>query len=219
VAKLFKSSKDILDTYRIREIRLENADEGDTLIRERLEKLWPGMTVAEALKIEAGVRKNGKTNKMTRPDLFYAANHSRPRIILDASPTEPDALLDEAVFAGQAVDEVVEGFEGAARRRFVQHRQREKRLRASKLQEALRRNHGRLVCEVPNCGFDFAECYGVLGKGYAQVHHKEQLSNAPEQGKRVTLDQLAVVCANCHVMIHVGGACRPIESLILPRPA
>ena len=114
-------------------------------------------------------------------------------------------------------DEVLEGFEGAAKRRFVLHRRREAGLRRKKLQEALRRNDGRLVCEVPNCEFDFAERYGVLGVGYAQIHHKELLSEAPKEGRKVTLDDLAVVCANCHVMIHIGGECRPLEGLISPK--
>jgi hypothetical protein len=111
-------------------------------------------------------------------------------------------------------DEVIDGFEGAARTRFVRHRQRERDLRNKKIAQALRNNHGRLICEVPNCGFDYADRYGDIGKHYAQVHHKEPLSEAPEEGRRVTLDDLAVVCANCHVMIHIGGACRPLEGLI-----
>ena len=33
------------------------------------------------------------------------------------------------------------------------------------------------------------------------------------------LEDLAVVCANCHAMIHRGGECRPIASLISERRA
>lgn len=111
-------------------------------------------------------------------------------------------------------DEILDGFEGAARRRFVRHRQREAKLRLAKLAEARQRNKGRLLCEVARCGFDFSERYGDLGKNYAQVHHLEPLSDAPDTGRRTTLDMLAVVCANCHVMIHVGGQCRQLDDLI-----
>jgi 5-methylcytosine-specific restriction enzyme A len=64
---------------------------------------------------------------------------------------------------------------------------------------------GKLICEVPNCGFDFKKRYGAIGDGYAQVHHLVPLKNAPFDGRKIFLKDLAVVCANCHVMIHRGG--------------
>jgi 5-methylcytosine-specific restriction enzyme A len=67
---------------------------------------------------------------------------------------------------------------------------------------------------VPKCSFDFEKSYGKLGKGYAQVHHLDPLSKSPKEGKFTKLSDLAVVCANCHVMIHVGGECRPLRGLI-----
>jgi 5-methylcytosine-specific restriction protein A len=112
------------------------------------------------------------------------------------------------------VDEELEGFEGSSRKRFVIHRRREAKMRGLKIAEALRCSNGRLVCEVPNCGFDFLSRYGTLGEGYAQVHHKLPLSAAPKEGRKVRLQDLAVVCANCHAMIHRHGECRPMHSLI-----
>jgi hypothetical protein len=61
----------------------------------------------------------------------------------------------------------LEGFEGEAKQRFVTHRKREARMRRAKVQKALAENHGRLICEVKNCGFDFCERYGEIGMGYA----------------------------------------------------
>jgi 5-methylcytosine-specific restriction protein A len=100
---------------------------------------------------------------------------------------------------------------------FKAHRKREARLRASKIKEALDKNHGRLLCEVPRCGFDFVERYGELGTGFAHVHHKTPLSEGPDEGRIVSLQELAIVCPNCHAMIHVRGECRPMEALI-PAP-
>ncbi len=108
-------------------------------------------------------------------------------------------------------------FEGKSRLNFIYHRQRESRARREKIRDALSKNAGRLICEVPNCGFDFMARYGALGEGYAQVHHLLPLSSAPREGRKVTLRDLAVVCANCHVMIHIGGKCRPLADLI-PTP-
>lgn len=104
--------------------------------------------------------------------------------------------------------------EGEARRRFVNHRKREARLRQKKIEQYKKDNDGRLFCEVPRCGFDFEEVYGELGQGYAQVHHLVPLSEASEHGKEYTVKDLKVVCANCHVMIHKGGECRDLDGLI-----
>jgi len=111
-------------------------------------------------------------------------------------------------------DVELEGFEGESKPAFVLHRRREQKLRRRKIEIAMAANKGRLVCEVPNCGFDFVERYGQLGQGYAQVHHKIPISSAPAKGMKVALGDLAIVCANCHVMIHYRGSCRPLQGLI-----
>lgn len=69
--------------------------------------------------------------------------------------------------------------------------------------EAKRRHvlakYGRLVCEV--CNFDFSSFYGAFGEGYCEVHHKVPLANLT--GHRITkLEDLAIVCSNCHRVIH-----------------
>lgn len=114
----------------------------------------------------------------------------------------------------ESADRELAWFEGARKRTFVYHRQREGRARREKIRDALAKSGGRLVCEVENCGFDFKERYGPLGEGYAQVHHLAPLSNSPLGGRTVKLKDFAIVCANCHVMIHVGGECRPLKGLI-----
>ena len=72
---------------------------------------------------------------------------------------------------------------------------------------------GRLPCEVPGCAFDFLAVYGEIGTGYAQVHHRRPLSDRTRPSE-TRLSELVVVCANCHVMIHRGGECRPLETLL-----
>lgn len=101
--------------------------------------------------------------------------------------------------------------EGEARRRYVVHRFRERRLRVAKIRDVLQRT-GSLACEVPGCGFNFHAVYGKLGEGYAHVHHKIPLSSIKES--RVTkLQDLAIVCANCHAMIHSGGKSRKLNEV------
>jgi 5-methylcytosine-specific restriction enzyme A len=68
---------------------------------------------------------------------------------------------------------------------------------------------GRLACEV--CGFDFGERYGAHGRGYAECHHRLPLSQAGPS--RTYLKDLAIVCANCHRMLHRGDPWPSIERL------
>ena len=58
---------------------------------------------------------------------------------------------------------------------------------------------GRLFCEI--CGFDFFSIYGSIGEDYIEVHHKKPISKMKE-GEKTNLKDVAVVCANCHRMIH-----------------
>lgn len=106
-------------------------------------------------------------------------------------------------------------YEGEQRRLYVLHRRRESSLRRKKIAAARIENAGVLKCEVPGCRFDFKVRYGELGEGFAHVHHKKPLAEMPREGQKVSLKELAVVCANCHAMIHVGGECRPLEDLIV----
>jgi hypothetical protein len=135
--------------------------------------------------------------------------------ILDLWREREKHVTHDLPAAFSAADELV-GLEGEALRRMSIHRKREWELRSAKIADTLRRQ-GRLQCEVPGCGFDFLRVYGDLGRGYAHVHHLHPLARADEP-RRTRLADLAVVCANCHAMIHRGGECRDMSSLLAKRP-
>jgi hypothetical protein len=118
----------------------------------------------------------------------------------------------------EPTDEIEAGFlEGQERERYIVHRYRERRLRQAKIAEVLKRT-GQLACEVSGCGFDFKTTYGKLGDRFAHVHHRIPFGSF--KGVRETkLDELAIVCANCHAMIHVGGQNRGLNELKSHRPA
>jgi len=65
--------------------------------------------------------------------------------------------------------------------------------------------HG-TTCEV--CGFNFQEAYGPSAKHYIEVHHIRPLSAGGKRRPDPRKD-MAVLCANCHRMIH----CRNIPTL------
>jgi predicted HNH restriction endonuclease len=107
--------------------------------------------------------------------------------------------------------------EGRIREHLAKSRYRESLLRKAKIAKALAGSPDRkLRCEVPGCGFCFEEVYGKLGRRYAHVHHLEALSAAPGE-VTTTIEDLAIVCANCHSMIHKGNECRPLKGLIARR--
>ncbi|MDN5896921.1 MAG: HNH endonuclease, partial [Nocardioides sp.] len=55
-----------------------------------------------------------------------------------------------------------------------------------------------ISCEV--CAFDFGATYGALGEGYVEVHHRLPLHASGPVKTR--LEDLALLCSNCHRMIH-----------------
>jgi hypothetical protein len=121
--------------------------------------------------------------------------------------------IEEFAAVGHAEDDTW-AMEGEGSLQLVRHKKREASLRAAKLESArAASSDGRLRCEVPGCGFDFEEAYGPLGAGYAQVHHLQPLALLSKSVK-TTLDKLAVVCANCHAMVHHKGGCRPLKGLL-----
>lgn len=78
-------------------------------------------------------------------------------------------------------------------------RERDQKLRAAKL-GSVRSAALPLNCEV--CGFNFEHVYGDRGAGYVEVHYALPLH---ESGPRTTsLEDLVLLCSNCHRMIHRG---------------
>lgn len=79
---------------------------------------------------------------------------------------------------------------------------------------AAKKRHGN-TCMV--CGFDFARAYGALGEGYIEAHHLDPLSEHDpsewRKGIRTNVNDVAVVCANCHRMIHRRRPALSIDEL------
>lgn len=68
----------------------------------------------------------------------------------------------------------------------------------------------KLECEA--CTFDFLEFYGPVGEGYIECHHRMPLSLL-KVAHRTTLEDLALVCSNCHRMLHKGIDTLSVEQL------
>ncbi len=93
------------------------------------------------------------------------------------------------------------------RRRLVLHLQRERNqtvVRNKKKQAAS------LDCEV--CGFSFAQAYGSAASDYCEVHHLLPLSEV-EDATRTRIEDLAILCSNCHRVIHLHNPPYTLEQV------
>lgn len=92
--------------------------------------------------------------------------------------------------------------------KIVQHvrRERSRSLRRKRLALA----GGQPACEV--CGFDFEQAYGERGRGFIECHHKIPLPEI-DPATPTQLEDLALLCANCHRMVHASRPWITVEAL------
>lgn len=106
---------------------------------------------------------------------------------LEDEPTVQDVLEireDEQAYA-----------EGQVVTRTIKQRRRSRTLVKDAKQRFID-EHGHLYCEV--CGFDFGDVYGM---DYIEAHHTKAIADYDEDSETV-IEDLAMLCANCHRMIH-----------------
>ncbi|MFF2529744.1 EVE domain-containing protein [Brevibacillus sp. NPDC058079] len=83
---------------------------------------------------------------------------------------------------------------------FLLHKKRERNPKLIK--EAKRlfiSRQGRLYCEA--CDADFKHIYGERGIDFIEGHHKRLVSEMTE-GEKTKVEDIAMLCSNCHRMIH-----------------
>lgn len=69
---------------------------------------------------------------------------------------------------------------------------------------------GRLECDV--CGFNFRAVYGELGADFMEAHHTVPVSSMAEPAI-TRIEDVALVCANCHRMLHRGDHLLTVQEL------
>lgn len=78
-------------------------------------------------------------------------------------------------------------------------RERDSRL-VERLKDEYYDKHKYLDCTV--CAFDYEKRYGPRGHKFMEAHHIKPLSQLEPEGEVVKIDDLALICANCHRMVH-----------------
>jgi 5-methylcytosine-specific restriction protein A len=105
---------------------------------------------------------------------------------------------DEIAYIGADDPDSEEAVEGSIVTRLHRARERNRRL-VDRKKARVKSATGALRCEA--CGFDFEATYGPLGASYIECHHIQPLSQLAKE-RRTRLADLALLCANCHRMIH-----------------
>ncbi len=84
--------------------------------------------------------------------------------------------------------------------KFTNHKSYEQNsLLSKKKKETVLKEKGYLFCEA--CGFDFHKIYGERGYGFIECHHNKPVSEMDGEGD-VLLEDLSLLCSNCHKIIH-----------------
>ena len=105
-------------------------------------------------------------------------------------------MVEETALENTDLD--VHGFEAVeGNRQLVVHLQRE---RNQALVRKKKEGAPSLNCEA--CEFSFGQAYGKLAGEYCEVHHLVPLAEA-EKSRTTRLKDLAILCANCHRVIHL----------------
>jgi 5-methylcytosine-specific restriction enzyme A len=88
--------------------------------------------------------------------------------------------------------------EGKVSYRLHRRHERNPAIVAARKRQALQAK-GDLNCEA--CGFSFAAVYGGRGEGFIEAHHTNPV-HSMQEGDETTLDDLVLLCSNCHRMVH-----------------
>jgi 5-methylcytosine-specific restriction enzyme A len=97
-------------------------------------------------------------------------------------------------------DDSPPGMEYEDASRFRMHKRIERNAALTRKVKKLRG----LSCEI--CGVNFKKRYGSIGEGYIEAHHLRPLASL--NGAKVAMNpatDFAVLCANCHRMVHRSG--------------
>ena len=93
------------------------------------------------------------------------------------------------------------------RQRLVSHLQRE---RNQTLVRQKKKRAASLDCEV--CGFSFGRTFGSAADNYCEVHHLLPLSEV-EPTSKTRIEDLAILCANCHRVAHLVNPPHTLDHL------
>ena len=106
-------------------------------------------------------------------------------------------------------EELAEAEEGRILTRLHRSRERSREL-IEKKKASMLKLHGCLKCEA--CSFDFKATYGPRGARFIEAHHIKPVHTLI-LGSKTRLEDLALLCSNCHRMVHVQRPWLTVQEL------
>ena len=152
-----------------------------------------------------GLERGGKQEEVVwnlyanhRDELAKAANAIRQHVSFNF----PDV-------SAEVDDDFREADEGRILTRVHTSRERSRKI-VEKKKSLFFKKHGATFCEA--CGFDFERYYGSRGSGFIECHHTKPVSELlPDE--KTKLDDLVLLCSNCHRMVHRSKPWLSIDEL------
>jgi predicted HNH restriction endonuclease len=119
--------------------------------------------------------------------------------------------LDEAEDAPETdLEAKISGKEGKLLIRIHAYKERDRNLTKMVKKSFKGKHGGKLLCEA--CGLDPVDRYGPNGERAIEAHHKIPIEELqPDSITRV--DDMAIVCASCHRVIHSKKPCLTIAQV------
>ncbi len=147
---------------------------------------------------EVAPDQTGKDRKIVVFRLLYMPDP------LSAPKSAQDAMTENAAA-------LVSGVEGRVRMRSHLTRERDVHLVYEAKRRWAKKHNGRLPCEV--CATEI----GIsVGRPMIHAHHVFSLGDRPEDGAQTRVEELAMLCPNCHAEIHLprsDGSYRTVAEL------
>lgn len=167
------------------------------------------------------IRQNLEHDRLHKSFDFYVefldenANHKMEDVSQEAALIEMHKRIGKTVsppnfqtpLSFEEIDEMDEKHQTEGEKRLVKHYRRER-------SPALRK--GKIECMIKENGFLHCECCGTRAESYSpekrhrifEVHHKKPLAD----GITINgLDDLALLCANCHRGIHASDPIKTVD--------
>ncbi len=169
----------------------------------------PEHVAAKSRELMAHLHGHGQPHQTMERDLVLAFRYDYDgRLARRAADLRAELSPPNETTPIPDVDEDTAADEGRALERTQLRYERDPRLRRRKIEEVLKAG-GAIACEV--CGFRFERSYGDRGRDYIEVHHRTPLHVS---GRTKTgLTDLAMLCSNCHRMIHRRAPWLTVEEL------
>jgi len=133
-------------------------------------------------------------------ELFGQSNAGSATVLVEAASLPPTEL-----------EEQIKGTEGRILTRIHSFRERDRKLVARAKQHFRNKNGGKLICEA--CNLDPVDRYGPNGERCIEAHHRTPIAEL-QPDSITTVDSLAMVCANCHRLIHSQNPCLQVEEVL-----